>query len=271
MSAHSGKTAIVTGASSGIGRATAEVLVQAGFTVFGTSRRVASKGPDGVIMLPCDVTDDASVAAAIETVIDQTGRIDLLINNAGISMAGAAEELSAEEAKALFEVNLFGVIRATRAVLPTMRAQRQGRIVNVSSVYGLIPGPYLSPYVASKFAVEGYSESVDHEVRPYGIRVVLVEPAYTNTSLEKSTLWPQQPLAFYDEARAGLVRYFHKLGANGDSPELVAEVVLKAAQDTNPKLRYPAGKIARKVSVLRRLVPASIFNKTLRKQMNLPN
>jgi NAD(P)-dependent dehydrogenase (short-subunit alcohol dehydrogenase family) len=271
MSARTKKTALVTGASSGIGRATAEALVKAGFTVFGTSRHVASKGPEGVVMLPCDVTDDVSVESAVKTVIGQTGRIDLLVNNAGIGAAGAAEEFSTEEAKALFDVNVFGVMRVTRAVLPTMRAQHEGRIVNISSVYGLIPGPYVAPYVAAKYAVEGYSESVDHEVRPDGIRVVLVEPAYTNTSIEQNTLRPQHLLPHYDEARAGLEDFFRKLAVTGDSPEVVAEVVLKAAQDKNPKLRYPAGKIAQKLSVQRRFVPAFLFDKAIRKQMNLPN
>jgi NAD(P)-dependent dehydrogenase (short-subunit alcohol dehydrogenase family) len=271
MSARKEKTALVTGASSGIGRATAAALVRAGYTVFGTSRRVASKGPEGVTMLICDVTDEASVEAAVKAVIAQAGRIDLLVNNAGIGMAGAAEEFSTEEAKAHFDVNLFGVMRVTRAVLPTMRAQRAGRIINISSVYGLIPGPFLAPYVAAKFAVEGYSESVDHELRPDGIRVVLVEPAYTNTAIEQNTLRPQHLLSHYDEARAAIEAFFRKLAVTGDSPETVAEVVLKAAQDKNPKLRYTAGKMAQQVSVQRRFVPAFLFDKAIRKQMNLPN
>ena len=270
MNTNSRRTAIVTGASSGIGRASAEALVKAGFTVFGTSRREASNGPDGVVMLPCDVTDDASVVAAVKSMLDQTGRIDLLVNNAGTGLSGGAEEFSTEEAKALFDVNLFGITRATRAVLPTMRAQGQGRIVNVSSVFGLIPAPYLALYAATKFAVEGYSESLDHELRPFGIRVVLVEPGFTNTSFEQNVLRPQQPLALYDKARAGLDAYFRKLAAIGDSPELVAKVVVKAALDQNPRLRYPAGKSARQISLLRRFIPASFFDKSLRQQMNLP-
>lgn len=249
MSARKEKTALVTGASSGIGRATAAALVRAGYTVLGTSRRVASKGPEGVTMLICDVTDDASVEAAVKTVIEEAGRIDLLVNNAGICMAGAAEEFSTEEAKALFDVNVFGVIRVTRAVLPTMRAQHEGRIVNISFVYGLTPGPYLSPYVAATYAVEGYSESVDHEVRPDGIRVALVEPAYTNTAIEQDTVRPKHSLPHYDEARAGLDAFFRKLALTGDRPETVAQVVLNAAQDKNPKLHSPAGKMAQQLSM----------------------
>ena len=248
----------------------AEALVKAGFIVFGTSRRGMDNGPDGVVMVPCDVTDDASVETAIKAVIDQTGRIDLLVNNAGTGLSGGAEEFSTEEAKALFDVNIIGITRATRAVLPIMRAQRQGRIVNISSVFGLIPAPHLALYAATKFAVEGYSESLDHEVRPFGIRVVLVEPGFTNTAFEQNILRPQHPLPLYDQARAGVDAYFQKLAKVGDSPELVAEIVLKAALDKTPRLRYPAGKSARQISLLRRFVPAALFDRSLRQQMSLP-
>ena len=185
-------------------------------------------------------------------------------------MAGGAEEFSTEEAKALFDVNLFGIARMTRAVLPTMRAQRQGRIVNIGSILGLIPAPYMALYAATKFAVEGYSESLDHEVRPYGIRVVVVEPGFTLTSFEQNTAPPGRPLPIYDQARAAVDAYFRKLAATGDSPELVAKVVVEAAQAKTPKIRYAAGKNARQLSVIRRLVPASVFDSSLRKQMSLP-
>ncbi|WP_323368326.1 oxidoreductase [Terricaulis silvestris] len=270
MKRNSGKTAIVTGASSGIGRASAEALAKAGFTVFGTSRRTTSKGPSGVIMLTGDVTDDASVAAVVKSVIDETGRIDLLVNNAGSGLSGGAEEFSTEEAKALFDVNVFGIARMTRAVLPTMRAQGQGRIVNISSVLGLVPTPYMALYSATKFAVEGYSESLDHEVREFGIRVVLVEPGFTNTSFEQNRTLPDQPMPLYDRARAKVDAYFRKLAATGDSAELVADVVLKAAQDRSPKTRYLAGKNAHQLNMLRRLMPAQLFDMSLRKEMSLP-
>ena len=166
------KTAIVTGAASGIGLATAKALKAAGYRVYGTSRRPA-QGRDGdVTMLACDVTDDASVEALVRTVHGETGRIDLLVNNAGFGISGAAEESSVAQAQALFDVNLFGVIRTTRAVLPLMRAQAGGRLVNISSILGLVPAPYMAVYSASKHALEGYSESLDHEVRGQGIRVV---------------------------------------------------------------------------------------------------
>src|SRR5688572_12706723 len=194
--------ALVTGASSGIGRATALALEQAGYRVFGTSRRAAAPNADGITMLVCDVTDEASVEKAVAEVLKRGGGIDLLVNNAGIGLLGGAEESSSAQAKALFDVNVFGVLRVTNAVLPAMRRQGRGRIINLSSVLGLIPAPYFALYASTKHAVEGYSESLDHELRSFGIRVVLIEPAYTRTSFETSTFAADQPLGLYDAARA---------------------------------------------------------------------
>lgn len=222
--------ALVTGASSGIGRATAIALQSAGFRVFGTSRR-AAKNSDGLTMLACDVTDDASVAKLVDDVLAETGRIDLLVNNAGMGLFGGAEESSIAQAQALFEVNAFGVLRVTNAVLPIMRRQGKGRIVNLSSVQGFIPAPYFALYASTKHAIEGYSESLDHELRPFGIRVALVEPAYTRTSFEDNLAKPDQLLDIYDAARAGVNAVVRKAMEKGDSPELVAKTVLAAATD----------------------------------------
>src|SRR3954469_1756415 len=170
MAAETGQVALVTGASSGIGEAAAHELLAAGFTVYGTSRKAApGEERDGVVFLPLDVTDDQSVADTVREVLDRSGRIDVLVNNAGLGITGAAEESSIEQARALFETNLFGSIRMTRAVLPHMREQRSGRIINISSIVGLIPVPYMALYASSKHALEGYSESVDHEVREHGV------------------------------------------------------------------------------------------------------
>src|SRR3954469_18318988 len=158
MVAQTNQVALVTGASSGIGEAAARELVGAGFTVYGTSRKaVAGDQRDGVTFLPLDVTDDRSVAAAIGDVLTRSGRIDVLVNNAGFGVAGAAEESSVEQARALFETNVFGSIRMTRAVLPHMRQQGSGRIINVSSVLGFLPAPFMALYAATKHAIEGYS------------------------------------------------------------------------------------------------------------------
>ena len=262
--------ALVTGASSGIGRATAQALQSAGFRVFGTSRRPAPKQSDSVAMLACDVTDDASVAKMVESILAEAGRIDLLVNNAGMGLFGGAEESSIAQAQALFEVNVFGVFRVTNAILPAMRRQGKGRIVNLSSVQGFIPAPYFALYASTKHAVEGYSESLDHELRPFGIRVSLVEPAYTRTSFEDNLAAPDQLLDIYDSARAGMTTTVRKAMEKGDAPEVVAKTILAAAIDPAPKKRYAAGKMARQVSLLRRFVPASAFDKSLRKQLGLP-
>src|SRR6185437_15758404 len=142
MSKTDDRTALVTGASSGIGLVTARALRRDGYRVFGTSRKRVPDTPDGVTMLVCDVTDDASVQAAVGEILSRAGRIDLLVNNAGIGLVGGAEESTAAQAKTIFDVNVFGTIRMTNAVLPAMRRQRRGRIVNLSSILGLIPAPY---------------------------------------------------------------------------------------------------------------------------------
>ena len=265
------KTAIVTGASSGIGLASVQALHKAGYRVFGTSRRSSTVLGDAGTLLTCDITDEASVAAMVKTVLDETGRIDLLVNNAGFGISGGAEESSIAQAQDLFDVNLFGVIRAIRAVLPTMRAQKSGRIINISSVLGLIPAPYMALYAASKHAVEGYSESLDHEIRSQGIRVVLVEPAYTRTAFDQNLLVADAQLDLYAEARAAAEQTMREAMAIADAPEIVAQTVLAAAEASLPQRRYTAGKIARQISLLRRFAPAQLFDKSLRKQMHLPN
>src|SRR5919198_4314131 len=262
--------AIVTGASAGIGKATAPALAAAGYRVFGTHRRPPATRSPGIEYLACDVTSDESVTAAVGEVLSKTGRIDLLVNNAGVGLFAAAEESSLEQAKALFDVNLFGVIRMTKAVLPTMRQQGSGRIVNISSVMGLIPAPFWALYAASKHALEGYSESLDHEIRGSGVRVVLVEPAYTRTSFEGNVYQADQQLEAYQSARANAEGVLRDGMKTADTPELVASAVVKASTDANPRRRYAAGRAARQISLLRRFVPASAFDKSLRKQMRLP-
>ena len=162
--------ALVTGASSGIGEATAKRLEQAGYKVYGTSRRGATAAQGTIRMLALDVTDDTSVAAAVSELIRLEGRIDLLVNNAGIGIAPAgAEESSIEQAQALFDTNFFGLVRMTRAVVPHMRRQGSGRIINIGSILGVVPMPYIALYAASKHAVEGYSEALDHELQQAGL------------------------------------------------------------------------------------------------------
>jgi NAD(P)-dependent dehydrogenase (short-subunit alcohol dehydrogenase family) len=270
MAVGTGRVALVTGASAGIGEAAAKALVDSGFTVYGTSRRAApGEKRGGVVFLPLDVTDDDSVDSAVREVLDRSGRIDVLVNNAGVGVSGAAEESSIEQARALFETNLFGSIRTMRAVLPHMREQGSGRIINVSSVLGFMPAPFMALYAATKHAIEGYSESLDHEVREHGVRVLLVEPAYTRTSFDANAVAVDEPLALYARRREAIDVLIADAVKAGDEPSLVGETIVAAATDTRPKLRYPAGTLARRVSKLRRYAPRALFDKQIRKTNQL--
>jgi NAD(P)-dependent dehydrogenase (short-subunit alcohol dehydrogenase family) len=271
MAVETQPVALVTGASAGIGEAAARALVGAGFTVYGTSRRAAAgEKRDGVVFLPLDVTDDGSVAGVVREVLERSGRLDVLVNNAGVGIAGAAEESSIEQARALFETNVFGSIRMTRAVLPHMREQRRGRIVNVSSIVGLIPVPYMALYASSKHALEGYSESVDHEVREHGVRVLLVEPGFTKTSFDANLAAADTPLPVYSQQRKIVDAGLADALKTGDAPSIVGDAIVAAATDQRPKLRYPAGKTARRVSKARRYAPTTVFDKQIRKLNQLP-
>jgi short-subunit dehydrogenase len=158
----------------------------------------------------------------------------------------------------------------TKAVLPHMRAQRSGRIINISSVLGLVPAPYMASYAATKHAIEGYSESVDHEVREHGVRVLLVEPAYTRTGFDANAVQPDAPLPIYAEQRRVFDGVMAAAMAGGDDPATVAKTIVAAATDPKPKLRYTAGSTARRVSALRRFVPAWAFDRQIRKLNHLP-
>ncbi|MGC5833502.1 oxidoreductase, partial [Ralstonia pseudosolanacearum] len=179
------KVVVVTGVSSGIGRAAAMKFAKQGCRVFGTVRNTAkAQAISDVTLIEMDIRDEASIERGIQTIIAQAKRIDVLVNSAGVTLLGATEETSIAEAQTLFDTNLFGLLRVIKAVLPHMREQHSGRIVNVSSVLGFLPAPYMALYSASKHAVEGLSETLDHEVRQFGIRVALVEPSFTKTNLD---------------------------------------------------------------------------------------
>lgn len=264
--------ALVTGASSGIGEATAKRLAQAGYKVYGTSRRGAQAAQGAIPMLALDVTDDASVSAAVSELIRREGRIDLLVNNAGFGIAPAgAEESSIEQAKALLDTNFFGIVRMTRAVVPHMRRQGRGRIINIGSILGVVPMPYVALYAASKHAVEGYSEALDHELRTRGIRVAVIEPAFTKTQFEANTIEPDATLEEYRSVRTSLAKVLSQSMASADEPDVVARVVVKAANAARPKLRYTAGAAARQLSLLRAYAPAGILDAGIRKSLQLNN
>jgi NAD(P)-dependent dehydrogenase (short-subunit alcohol dehydrogenase family) len=263
------QVALITGVSSGIGRETAILLAERGLRVFGTYRK---KHPSGlgpaITLLQMDVTNDEAVHQAVGDVIRASGRIDVLINNAGYALFGALEETSLGEARDQFDTNFFGALRVTQYVLPVMRRQRYGRIVNMSSILGVIPGPFSGAYAASKYALEGYTETLDHEVLRFGIRAMLVEPSFVRTGLLQKGKVVSTELAEYAGDRAAVARAFDRALSNGSDPKQVAETVYRALIARSPRMRYPVGE-ARILSLLHRFVPARMFAKSLRKRFAL--
>ena len=261
--------ALVTGVSSGIGWETARLLAERGARTFGTVRDLRRANPiDRVELIAMDVNDEMSVTEAVRSVLEKAGKIDILINNAGYSLAGGLEETSVEEARQLFETNFFGVLSVTQAVLPSMRRNGYGRIVNISSMLGLLPGPYRGIYAASKHALEGYTETLDHEVRAFGIRAVLVEPMYTKTKIAKNEKRVQAAIPAYADQKQRVAEIIEQETANGDAPYDVAEVVYDAASAKSPRLRYPVGEGVM-LSRFRRFVPSRIFESVFRKRFQL--
>ena len=262
------RVVLITGASSGIGRATAQLLAGQGYRVFGGVRAPATTPPlAGVELVPLDVRDGASVKACVETVCSRAGRIDALINNAGVNLVGAVEETSIGQAQALFDTNVLGVLRMIQAVLPGMRRQGAGRIVNISSILGLIPAPFMGVYASTKHAVEGLSESLDHEVRGFGIRVVLIEPHYIRTNLDASAAQAQGRIDAYAAQRRRTATAITHDTNTAPEPKIVAEEVLRSIEGPY-RMRRPIGRAAL-LSWLRKLLPAGMFDPSLRKAFAL--
>ena len=248
------KVAIVTGCSSGIGHEISLILARNGFPTYATMRNL-QKGSDlksiaedeklPLHFAQLDVTDENSVKKAIQTIHDEAGRIDILVNNAGYGLTGAFEDLSLDEIKTQYETNVFGLIRTTQSVLPIMRKQRSGLIVNISSGAGRFGFPTGSAYVSTKFAVEGLTESMSYELEPFGIKVILIEPGVIKTNFFNSSVLAkksQDPNSPYATLMKGMEDSVDKMMENASTPQYVAEVVLHAVTNENPKLRYLAGK-----------------------------
>jgi NAD(P)-dependent dehydrogenase (short-subunit alcohol dehydrogenase family) len=248
------KVAIVTGSSSGIGFETSLTLARSGFLTYATMRNlgkgatiksVAAEEGLPIHVVQLNVTEERSINDAIHSIKSGVGKIDVLVNNAGYGLNGAFEDLAMEEIKAQYETNLFGVIRVTQAVLPIMRKQKSGIIVNISSGAGRFGYPGGSAYVSTKFAIEGLSESMAYELEPFGIRVVLVEPGVIKTNFVNSIVAAkksQDPNSPYAQLMQNVATSFQHMIEGGSSTDVVAKVVLKAVTSENPTLRYLAGK-----------------------------
>lgn len=258
-------TVLVTGASSGIGQATARLLAKRGFKVFGTARKPESSRQNAFPMVALDVRSDDSVRACVDQVMKEAGGLDVLVNNAGYSVTGAAEETSIDEAKAQFETNFFGVVRMVNAVLPTMRAARAGKIINISSLAGNTAIPFSGFYSASKFAIEGYSEALWYELGPFGISVSLVEPGFVNTPIGEASPRAAHPLPAYDGTRKRMMTAFGKALAGGIPAEQVAQTVLGIVQRSSPALRNRVGAQATWLPRLRNVVPWKVYAAGVRK------
>jgi NAD(P)-dependent dehydrogenase (short-subunit alcohol dehydrogenase family) len=258
------RVVLVTGASSGIGLACATHLAGRGFRVYGASRRPAagSAALGNVTMLTADVTDDRSVEQAVAEVLELEGRLDIVVNNAGMGIAGPVENTTIEQAKAQFEVNFFGAFRVCRAVLPAMRNQRSGYIVNIGSIGGILAIPYQSMYSASKFALEGLSEALRMEVRPFGIRVVIIEPGDHKTALTENrqlTGTSGATEAYGLSFAAALGKTAHD-EQSGPGPEQIARLVHRIVNQRRPRLRYTIGPAPQRAAVwLKRLMPYSVL------------
>jgi NAD(P)-dependent dehydrogenase (short-subunit alcohol dehydrogenase family) len=248
------KVAVVTGSSSGIGLQTSLMLARNGFITYATMR-TPERGPViktavekenlPIKVVELDVTDDDSVKGAIRTIESDAGRIDVLVNNAGYALGGALEDLSIEEIKAQYETNLLGLIRVTQSVLPIMRRQKSGIIVNLSSGAGIFGIPGASAYTSTKFAVEGLSESIGYELEPFGIKVVLIEPGFIQTNFANAMVIAknaQDPTSPYSQILQRVAANSAEATKSGSSPDLVAKVILNAVTKPNPNLRYLVGK-----------------------------
>lgn len=272
METDSKKVVLITGASSGIGKLCAEHLLARGFRVFGTQRQAPPEGGAGIERISLDVTDDASVERGVQLVLERAGRLDAVVNNAGDAWMGAVEDTSIEEARAQLETNFFGALRVCRAVLPAMRRQGGGHIVNISSLAGVLGVPFSGLYSASKFALEGMTESLRLEVRRFGIHVSLIEPGDFRTNLPASRKQTRaaQGASPYKEAFERFKVSQEKDESKAPTPEPVAHLLERILRSPAPRLRYRVGMFTQTVVVpLKRLLPQGLFEWVLIRAMGL--
>lgn len=271
--------AFVTGASSGFGLLTSVALAGEGYRVLASMRNLDNRGrleaaakeagvTDRIEIVQLDVTDFSAVETVIQDVIHRYGRIDLLVNNAGYAAGGFTEELAVEEWRRQFETNFFGLVAVTKAVLPSMRERRSGKIVNISSISGRIGFPSMGPYVASKFAVEGFSESLRLEMLPYGVHVVLIEPGSYKTDIWSKglgavTIHPNSP---YAKEMKAILKYVNQVAETAPAPDEVIRQIVQVAKSPSPKLRYPVGKGVKLGIFLKNVLPWKWWERMMTKR-----
>ncbi len=274
MTSINGKTALVTGASSGIGKSTVEqLLLSAGATVYAAARRVEKMNDLeklGAKIVKMDVTDEASLVSGVNSILEKEGSIDILINNAGYGSYGAIEDVPIDEARRQFEVNIFGLARLTQLVLPKMRQNRYGKIVNISSMGGKIYTPFGGWYHATKHALEGFSDCLRLETEPFGIDVVVIEPGGIATEwgvIVAENLKKTSGSGAYAEAANKAADGMAEMYSSGrlSEPEVIAKVILKAVTASKPKTRYATGYLAKPILFLRWLLPDRWFDSIIRR------
>ncbi len=259
---------LITGASSGFGQQAAALLGQRGHRVFGTSRRPL---PDaaGVRMLQLDVRDDQAVEACVQAVLAEAGRIDVLVNNAGYVLSSLIEEATVRQVQEQFDTNFLGYVRMTKAVLPVLRRQRGGTIINIGSLAGLLAVPGEGFYSATKFVIEGYSETLRYEVERFGIRVCIVEPSYFRTGIADAKVFGADRIDDYNGMRERIMGAFDEDARRGDDPRLVADLLARIVETPRPRLRYRVGRDARLLAPLRALAPDRVIAWGTRKWFGL--
>lgn len=272
-----GSVILITGASTGFGRATAERLAAAGMRVFGTSRKAPppeelsdeAPAPGSITMLRLDVQKDDQVRACVTAVIQRAGRLDALLNNAGYSLCGAVEENTMEEVLDLFQTNYFGYIRMIREVLPVMRRQGEGRIINVGSLAGMVGVPFHAHYSGTKFALEGLSEALRLEVRSFGVHVSLIEPSDFKTEGTDARVFPAEPVEAYLTTRQRAVEVMRQSEQGGPGPEAFAKLVAEILAQPRPRLRYRIGGDAQWVPLAKTLLPAPAYEYAIRRNYRM--
>ena len=254
------KVILITGASSGIGKASAEYLAQQGHTVYGTSRYPGSNPkPNDYTVLQMDVTEIESIQTAVNHIIRDRGKIDVMVNNAGFGIAGAMEDTSLDKAKEQFETNFFGTVRLIKSVLPIMREQDSGLIINISSIGGLIGLPFQSMYSASKFAIEGLTESLHKELHSSKIKITMIEPGDFKTGFTEKREIPKN--ASQSVAFQNTLNIIENDENSGQNPELIGKLLNQIINKSNPRLRYTVGAFDQKLAViLKRLLPNCFFD-----------
>ena len=255
------KVVLITGVSSGFGKICAEFLNQRGYKVYGTSRNQTTK-IKSYKMIQMDVNDDTSIKKGVRYILDKEGRLDIVVNNAGVGVAGSIEDTSINEIKLQFETNFFGVFRVCNEVLPIMRTQRSGYIINISSIAGLIGVPFQGAYSASKFALEGLTEALRMEVKPFGIHIVLIEPGdfSTDFTIHRIKTKKSQIDSIYSDRFKRALHVIEEDERNGSKPGKVAELVDYIINHPSPRPRYMVGPILQQIAVhLRKFIPSQIF------------